>query len=74
MENYASQLRTAIENLINVKLHDALFHPDGLDRLAAHRSTGVASSAILRAEAELEAVIAAIVPTPKPTMSRMSLH
>ena len=39
MANQAHSLRKAIENLVNVKLYDALAKPGGLDRLAAHRST-----------------------------------
>jgi hypothetical protein len=47
-------LRKAIENLINLKLHDALAHPGGLDRLRAHRATGVVSPSIRMAQRELE--------------------
>jgi hypothetical protein len=50
-------LRKAIENLMTVKLYDALARPDGLLRLAAHRSTGVASSEIRHAERELDDVL-----------------
>jgi hypothetical protein len=50
-------LRKAIENLMTVKLYDALARPDGLLRLAAHRSTGVASSDIRHAERELDDVL-----------------
>jgi len=53
----AELLRRAIENLINVKLHDVLAHPGGLDRLRANRATGVASPPVRRAEQELEAVL-----------------
>jgi hypothetical protein len=53
----ADLLRRAIENLINVKLHDVLAHPGGLDRLRANRATGVASPGVRRAEQELEAVL-----------------
>jgi len=59
----AESLRKAIENLINVKLHDALAKPGGLDRLIAHRSMGVASFAVRQAERQLEEVIAEILPT-----------
>jgi hypothetical protein len=50
-------LRKAIENLMTVKLYDAMARPDGLLRLAAHRSTGVASSEIRHAERELDDVL-----------------
>jgi hypothetical protein len=56
--SHAENLRKAIENLINVKLHDALSRPGGLDRLVAHRTTGVASFAIKRAERQLEEALA----------------
>lgn len=52
--NQAQSLRKAIENLINAKLHDALARPGGLDRLAAHRVTGVASWEIRNAEKQLD--------------------
>jgi len=57
----AESLRKAIENLINVKLHDALSKPGGLDRLIAHRTTGVASFAIRQAERQLEESIAQVL-------------
>ena len=49
----AEDLRKAIENLIDAKLHDALYRPGGLDRLRAHRLTGVASPDIRNAERRL---------------------
>jgi hypothetical protein len=52
--NQAESLRKAIEALIDAKLYDALARPGGLDRLAAYRSTGVASHAIRSAEQKLE--------------------
>ena len=54
--NHAETLRRAIEALINAKLHDAL-SPGGLDRLAAHRRTGVASYDIRMAERRLEQAV-----------------
>jgi len=54
---HAEHLRKAIENLINVKLHDALSKPGGLDRLVANRSAGVASFAVRQAERQLEQTI-----------------
>ena len=60
-QTYAENLRKAIENLINVKLHDALAKPGGLDRLVAHRSTGVASFAVRQAERHLEESIAQVL-------------
>jgi hypothetical protein len=53
----SQQLRKAIENLMNAKLYDALARPDGLARLAGHRSTGVASPEIRHAERELDGVL-----------------
>ena len=58
--NHAETLRRAIEALINAKLHDALT-PGGLDRLAAHRRTGVASYDIRMAERRLEQVIGEVL-------------
>jgi len=58
--NHAETLRRAIESLINAKLHDALT-PGGLDRLAAHRRTGVASYDIRMAERRLEQALAEIL-------------
>jgi hypothetical protein len=54
--NHAQTLRRAIESLINAKLHDAIM-PGGLDRLAAHRRTGVASYDIRMAERKLEQAV-----------------
>ena len=54
----AENLRKAIESLINAKLHDALAKPGGLERLTAHRVTGVASYDIRNAERKLEQAIA----------------
>jgi len=59
--SHAETLRKAIENLINVKLHDALSKPGGLDRLIAHRTTGVASFAVRQAERQLEDSIAQVL-------------
>ena len=57
MSNTAEELRKAIENLIDAKLHDAMYRPGGLDRLRAHRLTGVASPDIRNAERKLEEVL-----------------
>ena len=57
----AETLRKAIENLIDAKLHDVLAKPGGLDRLAAHRRTGVASYDIRNAERRLEETLAEIL-------------
>lgn len=54
---HAEQLRKAIENLITIKLHDALAKPGGVDRLIANRSAGVASFAVRQAERQLESTI-----------------
>jgi hypothetical protein len=59
----AEMLRKAIENLMNAKLYDALSHPEGLSRLAGHRSSWVASKDVRDAERCLEEVIADLVPT-----------
>lgn len=61
MANQAQTLRKAIENLINAKLHDALARPGGLDRLIAHRVSGVASWEIRNAEKHLEQALADIM-------------
>lgn len=61
MANQAQTLRKAIENLINAKLHDALARPGGLDRLIAHRVSGVASWEIRNAEKHLEQALAEIM-------------
>jgi|GEM_PF-960243 len=60
-QNHAEQLRKAIENLINIKLHDALSKPGGIDRLIAHRSAGVASFAVRQAERQLEQTIECVL-------------
>jgi predicted RNA-binding Zn ribbon-like protein len=54
MANQAETLRQAIENLVDAKLVDAMARPDGLNRLLAHRRTGVASPDIRNAERKLE--------------------
>jgi hypothetical protein len=54
MSLQSETLRKAIENLIDAKLVDALARPDGLNRLLAHRRTGVASPDIRNAERRLE--------------------
>ena len=53
----AEMLRRAIENLMTVKLLDAIARPGGVDRLLAHRVTGVASREVRDAESELERVL-----------------
>jgi hypothetical protein len=53
----AETLRKAIENLVDAKLVDALARPDGLNRLLAHRRTGVASPDIRNAERQLEQML-----------------
>ncbi len=57
MSMYAESLRKAIENLIDAKLNDAL-RPGGIDRLRAHRVTGVASIDIRNAERRLDESLA----------------
>ena len=51
-------LRKAIDNLIDAKLQDILSRPGGLDRLLAHRRSGVCSPDIRGAQKKLEATIA----------------
>jgi hypothetical protein len=75
MSHTAESLRKAIENLIDAKLHDALSRPGGLDRLRAHRMTGVASPDIRNAEKRLdealqESAAAAIRPYRRRTPQR----
>jgi hypothetical protein len=69
MSSNAEELRKAIENLIDAKLHDALYRPGGLDRLRAHRMTGVASPDIRNAERRLEEALATAVAPPQPQSS-----
>ncbi len=57
----AESLRKAIENLIDAKLHDAMSKPGGLDRLVAHRRTGVASYDIRMAERKLQESISELL-------------
>lgn len=66
----AEDLRKAIENLVDAKLHDALYRPGGLDRLRAHRLTGVASPDIRNAERRLEEVLEEVA---APQQQRASL-
>jgi hypothetical protein len=65
----AESLRKAIENLIDAKLHDAMSRPGGLDRLLAHRRTGVASYDIRQAERKLQESIAEIIVPAEPAYS-----
>lgn len=64
------RLRAAIEHLFNVKLTDALSNPAGLQRLTAHRVTGVASHAIREAERRLDEVLAEVLAPPSGGGSR----
>jgi hypothetical protein len=57
----AETLRKAIENLIDAKLHDALSRPGGLERLTAHRVSGVASFDIRNAERKLQQTLAEVL-------------
>ena len=57
----AETLRKAIENLVDATLHDALSRPGGLERLTAHRLTGVASFDIRNAERKLQQTLAEIL-------------
>jgi hypothetical protein len=60
-DNQAQLLRKAIEGLIDAKLHDAMARPGGLDRLIAHRTTGVASYDIRNAERRLEQTLSEVL-------------
>ena len=68
MGSQAETLRKAIESLINAKLHDVLT-PGGIDRLAAHRRTGVASFDIRNAERRLEQAIDEVIVASAETIS-----
>ena len=57
----AETLRKAIEKLIDAKLHDVLARPGGLDRLTAHRRTGVASYDIRQAERHLQDTLSELI-------------
>lgn len=57
----AETLRRAIENLVDAKLLDVLSKPGGLDRLLAHRRTGVASFDIRNAERRLQETLAQVL-------------
>ena len=57
----AEVLRKAIENLIDAKLKDVLTKAGGVDRLIAHRVTGVASFDIRNAERRLDETIADVL-------------
>lgn len=63
-DEQASTLRKAIENLMNAKLYDLMARPGGLERLVAHRMTGVASHDVRNAEQQLERTIAELLPEP----------
>ena len=65
----AESLRKAIENLIDAKLLDAMAKPGGLDRLLAHRRTGVASYDIRQAERKLQESIAELIAESEPAYS-----
>jgi hypothetical protein len=69
VESQAESLRKAIENLIDAKLHDAMAKPGGLDRLMAHRRTGVASYDIRMAERKLQESIAEMLVPQEPEFS-----
>jgi hypothetical protein len=49
----AESLRKAIDNLIDAKLQDVL-RPGGMDRLIAHRVSGVSSPGVRHAERQLD--------------------
>ena len=57
----AEQLRKAIENLVDAKLLDCIAKPGGIDRLLAHRRTGVASFDIRNAERKLQETLGEVL-------------
>ncbi len=57
----AEMLRKAIENLIDAKMLDAIARPGGIDRLLAHRRTGVASFDIRNAERKLQETLSELL-------------
>jgi hypothetical protein len=69
-EDQASSLRKAIENLISAKLFDMMARPGGLDRLVAHRMTGVASHDVRNAEQQLERALGDLLPQTPQRKSR----
>lgn len=54
-------LRKAIDNLVDAKLQDILIRPGGLDRLLAHRRSGVCSPDIRQAQKKLEQTLAEVL-------------
>jgi len=60
-QTQAEMLRKAIENLIDAKMLDAIARPGGIDRLLAHRRTGVATFDIRNAERKLQETIAGML-------------
>jgi predicted RNA-binding Zn ribbon-like protein len=70
----AETLRKAIENLVDAKLVDALARPDGLNRLLAHRRTGVASPDIRNAERRLEEMLGEMLSPPQAVPDATAEH
>jgi predicted RNA-binding Zn ribbon-like protein len=70
----AETLRKAIENLVDAKLVDALARPDGLNRLLAHRRTGVASPDIRNAERRLEEMLGEALSVADPVPDATAEH
>jgi hypothetical protein len=68
--DHAQTLRLAIENLINAKLHDALARPGGVQRLIAHRCSGIASFDIRNAEHRLEQTLTDIVSAERKALTK----
>jgi hypothetical protein len=54
-------LRKAIDNLVDAKLQDILIRPGGLDRLLAHRRSGVCSPDIRQAQKKLEQTLVEVL-------------
>ncbi len=63
-ETRSHELLVAIEALINAKMIDALSRPDGVSRLVAHRTSGVASQPIRNAERQLEMALSRCLSEP----------
>ena len=75
MVTQSETLRRAIENLVDAKLVDALARPDGLNRLLAHRRTGVASPDIRNAERRLEQTLEEMLSlSEEPVHAEESVH
>jgi hypothetical protein len=69
----AADLRQAINDLITAKLFDVM-QPGGLDRLRAHKNSGVASPMVRQSQAKLEEVLEAFEKVRKPRRRTVSFR